>query len=124
MRKAAAERISEEAMLGSLPASPSWKSAKSMIEAKPARIREGGPDGLPGVRALGLQLAGSGLVQVSTNIEDHRAVTAAAVLTAVAARAPVRAAELVAPAPEAALAGWPEDVELRMPGAIEALLGR
>jgi hypothetical protein len=36
----------------------------------------------------------------------------------------VKSAELVAPAPEAALAGWPADVELRMPGAIEALLGR
>ena len=37
-----------------------------------AAIREGGAEGLPGVRALGLQLAGSGLVQVSTNIEDHQ----------------------------------------------------
>jgi glutamate formiminotransferase len=40
-----------------------------------AAIREGGPEGLPGVRALGLQLGD--LVQVSTNIEDHTRVTAA-----------------------------------------------
>jgi glutamate formiminotransferase / 5-formyltetrahydrofolate cyclo-ligase len=89
-----------------------------------AAIRQGGADGLPGVRALGLHLARRDVVQVSTNIEDHRAVTATAVLDAVRGRLPVARAELVAPAPEAALAGWPADVELRMPAAIEALLGR
>jgi glutamate formiminotransferase / 5-formyltetrahydrofolate cyclo-ligase len=87
-------------------------------------IREGGADGMPGVRALGLRLERRDVVQVSTNIEDHRAVTATDVLAAVRRRQPVARAELVAPAPEAALAGWPADVELRMPGAIEALLGR
>ena len=80
--------------------------------------------GMPGVRALGLHLERQDVVQVSTNIEDHRAVTMAAVLDAVRAHAPVAGAELVAPAPEAALAGWPDDVELRMPGSIEALLDR
>jgi glutamate formiminotransferase len=89
-----------------------------------AAIREGGEEGMPGVRALGLHLERRDVVQVSTNIEDHRVVTATDLLDAVARRAPVRGAELVAPAPEAALAGWPEDVELRMPGSIEALLGR
>jgi glutamate formiminotransferase / 5-formyltetrahydrofolate cyclo-ligase len=89
-----------------------------------AAIRQGGEDGLPGVRALGLHLARRDVVQVSTNIEDHRAVTATAVLDAVRSRLPVARAELVAPAPESALAGWPTDVELRMPAAIEALLGR
>jgi glutamate formiminotransferase / 5-formyltetrahydrofolate cyclo-ligase len=92
--------------------------------AAAAAIRESGPDGLPGVRALGLQLGRRDVVQVSTNIEDHRTVTATDVLDAVRLRVPVARAELVAPAPEAALAGWPDDVELRMPGAIEALLGR
>jgi glutamate formiminotransferase / 5-formyltetrahydrofolate cyclo-ligase len=77
---------------------------------------------LPGVRALGLHLRGRDVVQVSTNIEDHRAVTATAVLRAVQAHAPVQAGELVAPAPEAALTGWPPDVPLRMPASIEALL--
>jgi glutamate formiminotransferase / 5-formyltetrahydrofolate cyclo-ligase len=89
-----------------------------------AAIRAGGSDGMPGVRALGLALERRGIVQVSTNIEDHRAVTATDVLEAVRRRRPVARGELVAPAPEAALAGWPGDVELRMPGSIEALLGR
>jgi glutamate formiminotransferase len=89
-----------------------------------ARIRDGGAGGLPGVRALGLRLERRDVVQVSTNIEDHRAVTATDVLAAVARHHPVERAELVAPAPEAALAGWPADVELRMPGSVEALLGR
>ena len=79
---------------------------------------------LPGVRALGLRLARQDVVQVSTNIEDHRAVTATDVLAVVGRHAEVAGAELVAPAPEAALAGWPDDVPLRMPGSIEALLGR
>jgi glutamate formiminotransferase / 5-formyltetrahydrofolate cyclo-ligase len=87
-----------------------------------AAIRESGAHGLPGVRALGLHLERRDVVQVSTNIEDHRAVTAVAVLDAVRRHHPVARAELVAPAPEAAIAGWPADVELRMPGAIEALL--
>jgi glutamate formiminotransferase len=87
-----------------------------------AAIRAGGEAGMPGVRALGLHLRRGDLIQVSTNIEDHRAVTATDVLAAVARRHPVAHAELVAPAPEAALAGWPEDVELRMPASIEALL--
>jgi glutamate formiminotransferase / 5-formyltetrahydrofolate cyclo-ligase len=89
-----------------------------------AAIRERGGNGLPGVRALGLHLARRDVIQVSTNIEDHRAVTATDVLHAVRRRHAVARAELVAPAPEAAVAGWPEDVELRMPGVIEALLGR
>ena len=89
-----------------------------------ALIRAGGEQALPGVRALGLHLERRGTIQVSTNIEDHRAVTATDVLGAVARHAAVERAELVAPAPRAALAGWPDDVELRMPGAIEALLGR
>jgi glutamate formiminotransferase / 5-formyltetrahydrofolate cyclo-ligase len=88
-----------------------------------ALIRAGGAEGLPGVRALGLQLARRGVIQVSTNIEDHRAVTATEVLAAVSRHHPVARGELVAPAPEAALAGWPAGVELLMPATIEALLG-
>ncbi len=38
-----------------------------------ARVREGGEDGLPGVRALGIELRGE-VAQVSTNVEDHVAV--------------------------------------------------
>ena len=83
-----------------------------------AEIR-GGP-----LRALGLHLQRRDVIQVSTNIEDHRAVTATDVLARVNALHPVARAELVAPAPEAALAGWPADIELRMPASIEALLDR
>src|SRR5207248_11800787 len=35
-------------------------------------IREGGPEGLRSVRALGLRPEHRGVAQVSTNIEDHR----------------------------------------------------
>jgi len=69
------------------------------------------------VRALGLQL--SDRVQVSTNIEDHTRVTAADVVQAVRRHAPVTGAELVAPAPRAALANFPENVPLRGPAALE-----
>jgi glutamate formiminotransferase / 5-formyltetrahydrofolate cyclo-ligase len=73
--------------------------------ATAAAIRDGGSDGLPGVRALGLHLERRDVVQVSTNIEDHRAVTATDVLAAVSRRHPVAGGELVAPGHEAALAG-------------------
>ena len=86
-----------------------------------ARIREGGPEGLPGVRAIGVQLAHA--AQVSTNVEDHRAATPADVVEAVRRHAPVAAAELVALAPEAALANFPEDIPLRNRATIEERLG-
>ena len=69
------------------------------------------------VRALGLR-AGS-TIQVSTNIEDHTRVTAADVVAAVRRRARITGAELVAPAPRAALAGFPADVTLRGPKPLE-----
>jgi glutamate formiminotransferase/glutamate formiminotransferase/formiminotetrahydrofolate cyclodeaminase len=87
-----------------------------------ARIREGGPEGLPGVRAIGLELPRQGLVQVSTNIEDHRACPPAAVLAAVRRHERVQAAELVALAPAEAFAGFPPDVPLRGLRTIEAAL--
>ena len=76
-------------------------------------IREGGEQGLPGVRAIGLVLERQDIVQVSTNIEDLSQVTAADVVAAVRRHAPVSAAELVALAPAAALEGFPADVPLR-----------
>jgi glutamate formiminotransferase len=79
-----------------------------------AAIREGGPEGLPGVRALGVALERAGTVQVTTNIEDHRATTPAQVVAAVRRHAAVARAELVACAPQAAFAGFPPDVP--MPG--------
>ena len=77
-----------------------------------ARIREGGPEGLRGVRAIGLELHEAGLVQVSTNVEDHRATALAEVVAAVRRHTPVAAAELVGLAPAAALEGFPEDVPI------------
>jgi glutamate formiminotransferase / 5-formyltetrahydrofolate cyclo-ligase len=85
-----------------------------------ALIREGGAEGLPGVRALGVQLAHA--AQVSTNVEDHRAATPADVVAAVRRHAPVAAAELVALAPAAALADFPGDVPLTGRATIEERL--
>jgi len=84
-----------------------------------AAIREGGEEGLPGVRALG-RVAGP-VIQVSTNIEDHASTTAADVIAAVARHAPVSGAELVGLAPAAALEGL--DVPLRNRRTLEDHLG-
>jgi glutamate formiminotransferase / 5-formyltetrahydrofolate cyclo-ligase len=85
-----------------------------------ALIREGGPEGLPGVRAIGVQLAHA--AQVSTNIEDHEATSPAAVVTAVSRHAEIATAELVALAPRAAFADFPADVPLRNRVLIEERL--
>ncbi|MGI8715493.1 MAG: glutamate formimidoyltransferase [Solirubrobacteraceae bacterium] len=89
-----------------------------------AAIRAGGEDGLPGVRAIGLWLDHLGLAQVSTNVEDHALTSPAAVVAAVARRAPVVGAELVGLAPETAFADFPADVPLRGYATIEAALHR
>ena len=68
---------------------------------------------LPGVRALGLELAQQGIVQVSTNIEELDRTTPADVVAAIRARAEVTGAELVAPAPRSAFESFPADVPLR-----------
>jgi glutamate formiminotransferase/glutamate formiminotransferase/formiminotetrahydrofolate cyclodeaminase len=78
-----------------------------------ARIRAGGAEGLPGVRAIGLELPDQGIVQVSTNVEDPELAGPAAVVAAVARHAPVARAELVGLAPHAAFAGFPSTVEVR-----------
>jgi glutamate formiminotransferase len=87
-----------------------------------ALIREGGAEGLPGVRAIGVWLARRGRAQVSTNVEDHAAVTAADVVAAVRRHAGIDAAELVGLAPDAALVGFPADVPLRGRATIEESL--
>ncbi len=84
-----------------------------------ARIREGGEEGLPGLRAIGLWLNESGLAQVSTNGEVHVATPLAEVVAAVARHAPVAGAELVGLAPEAAFIGFPDDIPLRGYATIE-----
>lgn len=76
------------------------------------RIREGGEEGLPGVRAIGVQL-GEGVAQVSMNVERPDDAPLGQIVAAVRVHAPVASAELVGLAPRAALEGFPGDVELR-----------
>jgi glutamate formiminotransferase/glutamate formiminotransferase/formiminotetrahydrofolate cyclodeaminase len=76
-----------------------------------ALIREGGAEGLPGVRAIGMRLSG-GAAQVSMNLERPLEVPAAAALEAVRRHAGVSSAELVGLAPSAALEGFPGEVPL------------
>jgi glutamate formiminotransferase/glutamate formiminotransferase/formiminotetrahydrofolate cyclodeaminase len=78
-----------------------------------ALVREGGERGLPGLRAIGVQLGG-GVTQVSMNVERPLELSLAEVVRAVARHAPLASAELVGLAPRAALEGVPED--LQMPG--------
>jgi glutamate formiminotransferase/glutamate formiminotransferase/formiminotetrahydrofolate cyclodeaminase len=78
-----------------------------------ARVREGGAEGLPGVRALGLALRGGTVAQVSTNVEDHRAVPLARLLAAVERHAPVAQAELVGVPPAEAFRDWPARVPVQ-----------
>jgi glutamate formiminotransferase len=84
-----------------------------------ALIREGGAEGLQGVRAIGLWLNESGLAQVSTNVEDHVSIPLSAVVDAVARHVPVAGAELVGLAPRAAFAGFPDAIPLRGYATIE-----
>ena len=87
-----------------------------LARAVAAALRESG-GGLPGVRAIGLPLAG-GRTQVSTNIHDPLAVPLGEVVARVRALAqplgakPVEA-EVVGLVPEVALAGYPDDVPIR-----------
>ncbi len=77
-----------------------------------ALVREGGEQGLPGVRAIGVQLSG-GVAQVSMNLERPLQTPLGEVVEAVRAHAAIASAELVGLAPRAALEGFPEDVELQ-----------
>jgi glutamate formiminotransferase / 5-formyltetrahydrofolate cyclo-ligase len=103
-----------------LAAPASLRDARAIAAA----IREGGPEGLTGLRAIGLWLSESGFAQVSTNVEDHRATPLAAVVAAVARHANVAAAELVGLAPEAAFRDFPGDVRLSGYATIEDSLQR
>ena len=79
------------------------------------RLREAG-GGLPGVRAIGIDL-GQGRAQVSTNVHDPVDVPLAEVVERVGELAAARgarltSAEIVGLVPEAALDGLPQDLEL------------
>jgi glutamate formiminotransferase / 5-formyltetrahydrofolate cyclo-ligase len=98
-----------------------------------ALIREGGVEGLPGLRAIGVALStrkaglasqqrnhdpgiegprGDHLAQVSMNVERPLELPLWAVVEAVRRHAEVMAGELVGLAPRAALAGFPADVAM------------
>ena len=87
-------------------------------------IREGGPEGLLGVRAIGLWLEHASVAQVSTNVEAHERVPLARVVQAVGRHCAVRAAELVGLAPAAAFEGFPTDVPVRNKRLIEDTLAK
>jgi glutamate formiminotransferase len=93
-------------------------------QAIAARVREGGAEGLPGVRALGLWLEHRQVAQVSINVEDHRAAPLAVLVEAVARHAQPTQGELIAPAPAAAFAGFPDDLPVANRLTIEDALAR
>ena len=92
------------------------RGGEALAREVAAGLRESG-GGLPGVRAIGLLLA-DGRAQVSTNVHDPIEVPLGSVvdrireLAALAGAKPFEA-ELVGLIPEAALAGYPEDVPIR-----------
>ncbi len=74
-----------------------------------AVIREGGEHGLPGLRAIGVELAG-GAAQVSMNVERPLELPLAELVRALAMHAPLARAELVGLAPAGAFDGFPEEL--------------
>ncbi len=78
-----------------------------------ARLREGGPEGIPGLRAIGLTLASrAGEVQLSMNVERPVETPLREIVAAIRCHAPLQAAELVGLALEAAFAGFPDDLPI------------
>ena len=77
-------------------------------------IRESGAEGLPGLRAIGVELSSrESVAQVSMNVEDPHAVPLASIVEAVARHAQVAAAEIVGLVPRAALEKFPPEVAIR-----------
>jgi glutamate formiminotransferase len=94
-------------------AEPDLGAAKAIA----AKVREAG-GGLPGVRAIGVMLERAGVAQVSINVQNPFEVSLAEIVqaareTAVSHRADIRTGELVGLVPEAALDGFPADLELK-----------
>jgi glutamate formiminotransferase len=88
-----------------------------------ALIREGGPEGLTGVRAIGISLASRNHTpQVSTNVENHLSTSLAAVIGAISRHATPARAELVGLAPASAFDGFPRDFEVANRRTIEDAL--
>ena len=89
-----------------------------------ARIREGGPEGLESVRAIGLWLSARDVAQVSTNVEDHRATPLVRVIDAIARHATPSQAELVGLAPRAAFDGFPDALPVANRRTVEDALAQ
>jgi glutamate formiminotransferase/glutamate formiminotransferase/formiminotetrahydrofolate cyclodeaminase len=87
-----------------------------------AAIRESAPEGLPGVRALGLWLEHRGLAQVSMNLEDYRQAGPADVVRAIARHAAIADCELVGLAPRAAFTDFPAALTVHNLRALEDLV--
>ena len=77
-----------------------------------ARIREGGPEGLPGLRAIGLRLDKQQEIQISMNVERPDLVPLCDVVSAIARHAEPAAAELIGLAPEQAFERFPPDLPI------------
>jgi glutamate formiminotransferase / 5-formyltetrahydrofolate cyclo-ligase len=89
-----------------------------------ALIRDGGHEGLPSVRALGLALPSkAGVVQVSTNIDDYTSTTPAEVVAAIARHTQVLRTELIGLAPRRAFEDFPEGIQVRNLRFIEDAVG-
>jgi glutamate formiminotransferase len=79
-----------------------------------ASIREGGSEGMPGLRAIGIELhTRERTAQVSMNVEDPYRLTLAAIVEVIARHADVAAAEIVGLAPRVALEGFPTEIPIR-----------
>jgi glutamate formiminotransferase len=76
-------------------------------------LRDGGKEGLPGLRAIGIDLEEGAVSQVSMNVERPDELPLRAVVEAVRRHAEVARAELVGLAPRTALTGFPDDVPWR-----------
>lgn len=87
-----------------------------------ALIREGGEEGLPSLRAIGLWLDHRSVAQVSMNVEDHRTTPLAAVVEAIGRHATPARAELVGLAPAAAFEGFPAHLQVANLRLIEEAL--
>lgn len=77
-----------------------------------ARIREGGPEGLPGLKAIGLRLEKQQEIQLSMNVERPDLTPLKDVVAAIAEHAEPATAELIGLAPEQAFEGFPPDLPI------------
>ncbi len=74
-------------------------------------IREGGEQGMPGLRAIAVELKG-GVPQVSMNVERPLELPLAEIVRAISRYAPLASAQLVGLAPRAAFEGFPADLPI------------